>query len=664
MTTLTPLVSSDVQKIKDARALRPLNSVEEIKSVDGLPFSLASALTANKTALTHYNHSSDLNRFGEPRIVLTTQASVANGRPYIDILTTNNTDPGIDENLDPTKIKALFAKLYSYFGPVYTAAKWGLPGPVTSNKTLAMKYTDVGAAQLIINLIDYVRSVESSSPLILPLRGAFYNGTFTYGQDSSNPYTGNYGDSALRGNSRRLHIVEMSVFVPNAPPTGQIKSVTLKVKLLCDKGIDAGAPIDLTKLYLQYDVISPTLSSSDANHLISNSDIVEADKTIGPGEYRTLSVSIALTTPLAARPVAATILAMRLAIKTVIGIKKVSFDIAPLRYLTDPIPRIAAYVQYELDSDAIAEADISSLSTGDPVINQNRYDWQQRTGNSFGAQTRPPASSIGTVPDPYLFPQQDTDGAGNITDVGASQPSVKGSAANPDGLIGSVGELGVVHSGGKGSSLPGSPWRTIRLQPRANNGVLPDWVLLDLFTAPVSTANPVDAAILRPADGTMAGRIGLNALTVPFSTAQFDRKTPLKTPLRTVTSSLTDAAAAGLADNILNQTLATGPKTLGTAFGPTDFTGAKLYPMPGEICEVKGIADTGEASEAFARGLVGRLTTQSNVFSVFAVGEKIQQLPNGIIKVTGQTQTRSLLERYQDGSTLKVRTLSTTELGL
>ena len=86
--------------------------------------------------------------------------------------------------------------------------------------------------------------------------------------------------------------------------------------------------------------------------------------------------------------------------------------------------------------------------------------------------------------------------------------------------------------------------------------------------------------------------------------------------------------------------------------------------MPGELCEIKGISDKGEASELTMQKLAGLLTTNSNVFSVYSVGQKIQQLPNGTIKILGESRNRSLLERYQDGIDWKVRVVSTTELGI
>lgn len=637
---LTPLSTSSSgtswpADVQADRGLRTFNSVEDLKSTDATPFPIASVVEENKAALSPFNHSSNLNRFGEQRFVLTTQASKAFGQPFLDILTGTSgyIDPGDTANISPAKIEDLFVQLYPYFEK--TASQWGLPGPVASTQTMVDKYTSAGVAQIIINLIDYVRSVESIQPIVLPTRGAYSGGVFTCAEVNSGA-TGIYGPNAIEGNSRRLHIVEMGMFVQPTPP---INTVTLKVKLFCDYGI--GSTIDLTNLFLQCAVTSAPFSF-DENHDIAASDIVGGDNTIGPGEYRTLSISITLTTPLVIRPAVLTNFELRMAIKSASGD---SYDIAPVAD--------SPGIDYPLDADTIVEANISSVSADDPVINQNPADWNLNTGgNSFGTPTTsPPGSTIGT---PYgsISPQQDTDSSGDITDVGV-QPPILGEP------IWSVGDLGRIHSGGKGTSTAGVPWRTIRLQPRKDNSELPDWLLLDLFTAPVQASG----------EDTIAGRINLNSAIDPFVDTQFPRTAPLRTLFRTAKPSLDNNAADILADAVLAQTLATNTLAAGTAFGTSDLIGAKLYPMPGEISEVKGIADGGEESEPFARQLVGRLTAQSNIFSVFAVGEKIQQTPppSSIIKVLGQTRTCTVLERYLDKTTLpptwKVRTLSTTELG-
>ncbi len=646
LTTFPPLVTADVQALREARNTRLFNSLEDLKSVDDST-NIASAVSENKEALTHYNQSPELNRFGEPRIVLTTQKSLAGGLPFIDILNADNVDPGVDGNLDKAKIEALFTKLYAYFNK--RACDWGIPGPVTFNKTLALKYGPVGAAQIIVNLIDYVRSAESTEPLILPLRGAFQAPTFTYGIASA-AGNGNYGPNAMRGNSRRLRIVEMGVWIPAAPVT----NIKLKAKIFRDSG--SGTRVSLSGLPFQYSISSPALTLNSPNYTITASDIAEPDPTIGPGEYRTVTVNIPVA--VASRP--ATI-AMRLAIKNNAGI---SYDIAPIEDSGDK----SKYAQYTVDAAGTTEAGMTSICTDDPVINQCFADWKQGN-NSFGNQNRPSASKLGQ-PAAAMVPQQDTDADGLLTNVSLLLPSVKGSSENPLGLVGSSGEIGKVHSGGRGTSSAGTPWRSLRLQPRSGNGVVPDWLILDLFTIPLQAKNAADQAVLRPSTNTLGGRVNLNEMLFPFSTAQMTRDAPLRSIVRSLKPGITDADANVLVENILSQTLASGSNP-GTAFGPATFTNEKLYPMTGEISEIKGLADSGESSEDFVRGMVGFLTTQSNVFSVFSVGQKIQQLPSGTIKILGESRTRTVLERNEDlsvpwkaGGTWKMRVLSTTELGL
>ena len=684
LTTFSPLNSSDVLALKTARKTRLFNSLEELKSVADST-NIASAVTTNKMALTHFNQSPELNRFGDPRIVLTTQKSLAGGLPFLDILNADNADPGINDNLDPVKVQTLFTKLTPYFSK--RTCDWGLPGPVTYNKTLANKYGPTGAAQIIVNLIDYVRSAESSQPLILPLRAAAdpTTGALTYNVSGA-AATGNYGPNALRGNSRRLHIVEMGVWVPATPAA----TVKLKVKIFRDAG--TGPDVSLAGLPLQYTVSSPSMSFSSNSYLIPPTDILKSDltldsPTIGPGEYRTVTINV--TTPVATRP---TTVAMRLAIKNYDPVpnKRFSYDIAPIQDSDKP-GGYAQYAQCTVDPDpAVGEAAMTSISTDDPVINQCFVDWRPLVPgsppgsspgpqgiNTFGTQDRPlvykfPRAAI-TVPGQA---QQDTDSGGNLTDASTAPPSIKASLAYPDGTLGivaSVGEIGRVHSGGRGTYAFGTPWRTLRLQPRSTTGTVPDWMLLDLFTVPIQSQNLADQAVFRPSSNTLGGRVDVNGKPqlYPFSLSQVSRDVPLLPIIQSGNASLSLTEAKADVQNILNKTLAASTTGSGAQYGNSDLISNALYLMPGEICEVKGIADSGEQSEALVRNTIGLLTTQSNVFLVFSVGQKIQQLPNGQIKVLGEVRTRTLLERYEDltvpwkaGGTWKMRELSTTELGI
>ena len=168
--------------------------------------------------------------------------------------------------------------------------------------------------------------------------------------------------------------------------------------------------------------------------------------------------------------------------------------------------------------------------------------------------------------------------------------------------------------------------------------------------------------MFRPFAEAAGGRVNINGRSglYPFSSGQIAREEPL----RAVLQKANPADADTLFQNIVAKTLASGTTGTGIAFGNSDLISDKLYLMPGELCEIKGISDKGEASELTMQKLAGLLTTNSNVFSVYSVGQKIQQLPNGTIKILGESRNRSLLERYQDGIDWKVRVVSTTELGI
>jgi hypothetical protein len=692
LTTFSPLTASEDQALRAARNTRPFNSLEEIKAAS-TNSSIADAVSANKIALTHYNQSPELNRFGEPRIVLTTQEKYApkdalgntlkdaNGTPYfLDILTTPNSDPGPVLNLDNPglgaayqhKIEKLFDKLYPYFNK--RECDWGLPGPVTYNKTLAMKYTDPGVAQIILNLIDYVRSVETADPIVLPIRGCFPSRssggvllptTFTY-NDGTGGANSNFGANGILGNPRRLHIVEIGLWLP--PVTvfdvpGSYNYYDAKLKARIHLPASAGGSVNIVGLNLLY-TIYPSVPS-DFTFIGSNFNIAAANLTengtMNPGEYRTITASVKVrVTSANARP--SNPASIRLALRN--NTAALSYDLAPV-YASGALQDAA----YTIDAPTVLEPAMTSISTNDPAINQCFADWTTQGANSFGTQNRTFASKLGQAA-AAVVPQQDKDAGGLLTNAGTLPPAMKGSAANPLGIVGSPGEIGRVHSGGRGTSVTGMPWRSLRLQPRSGNGVVPDWMLLDLFTVPLVPKNSSDEAVLRPSTNTLGGRVNVNGRFYPFSTAQVTRNAPLRSIIRGLKPALTDTQAGALADNILNQTLAAGANP-GVAFGPAAFTAEKLYPMTGQICEIMGLADSGEESEDLVRGLAGFLTAQSNVYSVFSVGQKIQQLPGGKIKVLGESRTRTLLERYEDtgaawktGGTWKVRVLSTTELGL
>lgn len=683
--TLSAGEVADLKTFRDPGGRR-YHSVEDLKSADPSA-AIAAAVDANRESLTHFSHAPGLNRFGEPRIVLTTQENLAGGRPFFDILAAPNTDPGIDANLDTVKVEALFAKLFPYF--LKTAREWGISYSGTSPavapstyaaRTLFDKFKVVDGsvstpnkdarviAQIILNLIDYVRSVESSHAMVMPLRGAFPSNTapnyFAYRAPTGGP-NGSYNANGILGNSRRPHIVEMGVWLPDAPVVSGTQSVysgTIKARVYWPE--NSGATINLATANLQlFSTVTPVGPSSfsvlsPTTFTITGSNVSVSENPVPPGGYCTITGAITIRPSGTNRPTTAAVRMGLIDAGAGLGL-----DLVPVHASG------TNDAQYVFSGTGVSIQRMNSLSSNDPVISQSRLDWTLHTGtNTFGSQNRSLSSTLG-VAAPLIPPQQDSDADGLQTDISTRPPSLKGTGDNLRGVVRSVGELGRIHAGGAGTKLRGTAWRTLRLQPRvAPQASLPDWLLLDLFTVPlVENPDTADAAEQADADlllvnsgSSVGGRLNANGRVYPFPDA-LTRKAPLRAVLRSAKPALSDTEADALAANILNNTVMPGALTAtrGLAYGPANFTAEKLYGMPGEICEISGIAPN-EDEEFFVQNLLAYLTTRSNVFSVFSVGQKIQQLPNGRIVVLGESRTRTLLERENN----RVRVVSTQELGL
>lgn len=621
---------------------------------------LRDALALHKMDVTHFNHSpeSGLNVFGEPKIVLTTRADRANGRPYFNILTATNADPGINANISSNSYGTLFNTLYGYL----SRTNW----PIDPGKSFVQKYGATNAAQIVLNLIDYVRSAESTNIIVEASRGSFNGSVFSWGAGVSGPL-------GLMGNSRRMLITQMGVWVSGTAPftcnfrtevylpnsigdsTNTVNLWEGNRRMFCEiRGTELGGtgatapttPVDQQRIE-GYGTLEGG-SGPPANRAI-----------LRPGEFRTITMPIPLSTNIVTRPVGPFYLRATIRIA---NNNNVGADIVPLMQDTG-----TGQAQYTLDPAGTTLAAIGSIAVDDPVANKSRLDWVQTTGNTFGINGKvgTPVSTLGGGASGT--PQQDTTAGGALTDVGFGFPAVKGSSKNPRGMVENLGELGRIHTGGRGRLVKGVPWRTLRLQPRAaSDTTLPDWLLLNLFAVPDGArgSSAADAAVLQPSSNTVGGLVNVNARIYPFA----DLPTPVvrTAPLLSVLTgnitnlNLTPAAAAAVATNIFNGTLATGSNP-GRWYGDGALTNAKLYALPEQIAEIQGVADGGEATEARLIGILPFLTTRSSVFSVYSVGQKIRQLPNGEIRVLGESRSVTLLER-QDNGTVRERTM--TELGL
>jgi hypothetical protein len=198
----------------------------------------------------------------------------------------------------------------------------------------------------------------------------------------------------------------------------------------------------------------------------------------------------------------------------------------------------------------------------------------------------------------------------------------------------SVGELGYIHTG--------YPWRTIRLRSvrpetgsntnwtdialtgnyrgigdpntlleHVETNALPDWVMLDMFTATNATS--------------VAGRINLNN---QFANAAVSASVPARTgPLAALlynTSTGINANVDLIASNIANRVFVTN----------SPYASLPVYLTPGQVCEVSGLGYYSDVTwhpssadrEQAVRRLGNLITTRSDVFTIWIIAEYVRDL--------------------------------------
>lgn len=312
------------------------------------------------------------------------------------------------------------------------------------------------------------------------------------------------------------------------------------------------------------------------------------------------------------------------------------------------------------DPNTTTQDSMPSIEVDDPRCNVHPSDWvYNKAGNTFGAINS--ISTLGKAPtkSPIGKPQQDTY-QGKISDWSFYMPPPKGTvgtsndAARDNGRVVSIAELGYVHTGNE-ANTGSTPWRTIRLQPNnyPDAKTLPDWAFMDLFTVPNTAATGTDA-LFKPHGTAVGGRVNVNSHVEPFDKLVRDRG--LVALLTGAGSLASPAAAKVVADNIYNRALADGANK-GKVYGypwPTNPTAAipanlpNAFDTPGEICEIKGVADDGEKSEDLVREFASLVTSRGGVFSVFTIGQALKQTPNGKLLVMAEQRQQAMVERYLD----------------
>ncbi|MFA6175601.1 MAG: hypothetical protein WC765_03365, partial [Phycisphaerae bacterium] len=619
---------------------------------------IAALIISNQFDLTHYNHDPETTFFNEPRIVLTTQEKYApkdsngnilkdaTGAPYfLDILKTANSDPGIlmtkvpgvYDCVDSAKLNKTLALLTSYL----KRSDWPMTTP--QGKSLQGKYYGGNPdrlTQLALNIIDYVRSKESSELLVDPLRGSGIPPNFTVGVAIN---TGAY-----IGLTRTPLINELGVWM-NAAGT-EIK-VKVELYLPLNYGMDSiylpGTGANLHTLFINP---NNAIIGSDINILeqtIKDSEC-SPTATLTAGNYVTVTRTFSASAPIIPRP-AGFFLRAAFSRKQLVG----RLDLVPL------LDGISNAIECPVDGTTVLEAEITSVEVDDPRVNKHRGNWKSRTsGNSFGVQNS--IWTAGTSP-AAVTPQQDTDANGKISAASLYMPYPRGDAKNPKGLVVSSGEMGYIHTGVESSATVGIPWRSLRLQPNnyPNTSMVPDWAFMDLFTVPVDMP-PAAAGIFQPHHTANGGRINVNAQVQPFGTpSYFTNSMERIYPLKAVFEGVPKDAAGNIMSAVQAETLARNVYAHTLAIGGKAYGNTNVYDSPGEVVETAGVADGGEESEAIVRGVANLITSRGNVFSIYTIGQSLKQTPVGSLLVNGEQRLQAMVERYLDNTsnTVKFRTV-------
>jgi hypothetical protein len=329
----------------------------------------------------------------------------------------------------------------------------------------------------------------------------------------------------------------------------------------------------------------------------------------------------------------------------------------------------------------------TSSSTISPTLNRY-YEDDSIQGGTFRSRL--------TDPDSYWMPQADAGLCTTPANV-ASQTQIPRSARMPN-----IGYLQYIRTGiipddesVNYSQQHGTPFRLLSFAPStepstsnplvgqrttfAGSESYPDWALLDLLYIPStlapfgSTYNPAtgnpstNSAVTNllyygTYGGATAGKINPNGAVIYTTNANVaqtnvSRRLPLESVLNGVRINQTLTGVS------TNATFTNGSivaaSTIAQAIENYIRTNAPLR-MPAEICNVPEIADlratNNRTRNDLVRQVVGALTTQGNVFSVWTVGQAVKKKPaNGQYgefetgdNVLAEVRLRFIVERYLD----------------
>lgn len=652
------------------------NSPEDVRVISGTNQTFAKALETYKFETTHYNSDPDTTFFNEKRIVLTTQLAhvpvTASGTaPFLDILATPNSDPGAMSSIDATKLNTVLNMLIAPGTGYLTRTDW----PMAPGSSFQQKYYSGipnRLTQLALNIIDYVRSKESTLPVIDPLRVELNNAGLSNQSFSIATATDANG---YFGTARVPCITEIGLYVPPACASVSDSNYYPIVKVEVYSPANYNIPsVDLSKYTLNTIICKPGSPdySTQEECLLTSSEVSTTNLT--PGNYAVITHVFGSRTSINSTTTAGSAFGDRTALigtgtlKIRVAITppgRSRADIAPLNTSTAEL--IPLVIDTPKPSTSANWGKITSVEVDDPRVNKCANDWKvHSSGNTFGAAPGNPPSTLGLSG--TFSPQQDTDASGHISKASFYMPPPKGSTGtlndtaavdNTQGVVTSVGELGFIHTGVQSAVndtvTSGVPWRTLRLQPNSGaNGVVPDWALMDLFTVPVVSSTDSREALSHPNNTSYGGRVNINSHLRPFDAAPYNMQRIL--PLAAVFQGC--AYDSGVSDALTSasaQAIATAIVTGSVAASGTLYNFPNGYYSPGEIAEIAGVADKGESSEELVRQVSNLITARGNIFTIYSVGEAVKQTPDGRLVTVGQRRLQSMIERYVDPATGDVR---------
>jgi len=313
----------------------------------------------------------------------------------------------------------------------------------------------------------------------------------------------------------------------------------------------------------------------------------------------------------------------------------------------------------------------------DPLVNKFPADW-----NASFSLSSPPSDYTPAAPPPDWADPSKADNRALWLPPVDSSGWVRRTQRFP-----SIGMLAGLRTGiipddlsGNLISQKGVPFRTLNLSPSNDPSQLnpgtnisyPDWAILDLFTVPgvsnFDQAGTGQRITNFTSGGATSGRINPNTVMQPFT--NITRTGAVEAALKGLSTNATlDPAGQGVLDwstgtAVSPSTVAAGVESYLNSLGRPMIMAAELANVP-EISNFASTINPGNGTIRPRNDLLsyslGHFNTQSNVFSVWVVGQVITKSKTNIKygevetgdKLGSQSRVHFLVERYLDLGTDK-----------